>query len=250
MTLSNITIGIENLTDQSIRQLKIDMDNYKLIETDTKEFLIHFFRKDIQRSLFINQIANYSNKAVVDFQEHIFYYVTTYLKTLLNIEGLTFSYNRDTFPIIISISLSDLVLCNIDIFNKRIEILEEFYYKDIHDTINTLNDKKLKLEKKYEKYNLYSINSMELLKDKKNLTMIKSIDIVLSSKIKKKNKYKIEYNNKCIDILTEISNINLELNECYMIEETLRKNMLSIKYYQDRISDRICRTLYYSTIKN
>lgn len=250
MNFSNVTIGLENLTNKSIRDLHGDMENYKLLETDTKEFLIHFFRKDIASSLFVNQILMFSTKAVYDFQEHTFNYVKDYLSSLINIEGLNFSYNPDIFPFVITVSLSEMVLCNIDIFNKNVEVLEEFYFKDIVDAVEKLNNEKIALEKEYEKFNRYSIDSMEMLKDNKDINMLQSIDIIVSSTRKKKNKYKAESQQQCIAILDKIAEINMELEEYYLIESTLRKNMLSINYYQNKIVDRISRNLRYTITKN
>lgn len=250
MNFSEITLGLENLTNTNIRQLHNDMENYKLIEIDTKEFLIQFFRKDIISSLFINQILLFSPKAVYDFQEHIFNHVKDYLSNLINIEGLSFSYDPNKFPLIITVSLSEMVLCYIDIFNKNIETLDKFYFKDIIEGVSKLNDEKLNLEKEYEKYNRYYLNPMELLKDNKDIDMLKSIDIMISSARKKKNKYKKESQQQCMLILEQISKINMELEEYYLIENTLRKNMISIYYYQNKITDRISRHLRYTVTKN
>lgn len=250
MNFSNTTMGLENLTNMNIRELQNDMENYKLLEIDTREFLIHFCRKDILSSLFINQILSFSPKAVLDFQEHTFKYVKDYLNNLINIEGISFSYAPDKFPLIITISLSEMILCNIDIFNKKIEILNEFYFKDLIDEVKKLNDEKIALEKEYEKFSRYSTDSMELLKDKKDLNMLQSMDIVISSTLIKKNKYKKESEQQCIYILDRISEINIELEEYYMIENTLRKNMTTINYYQNKIADRISSNLRYTIINN
>lgn len=250
MYFSDVTIGLENLTNKSVRELYNDMENYKLLEIDTKEFLIHFFRKDIISSLFINQIISFSPKAVCDFQEHTFNYVKDYLSNLINIEGLTFSYDPNIFPFIITVSLSEMVLCHIDIFNKNLEVLEDFYFKDIIDAVTELNNEKMALEKEYEKFSRYSLDSMELLKDNKDINMLQSIDIIISSTRKKNNKYKNESQQQCMLILDRISEINMELEEYYLIENTLRKNMLSINYYQNKIVDRISRNLRYTITKN
>lgn len=250
MNFSEIAIGLENLTNKSIRDLRSDMENYKLLETDTKEFLIHFFRKDIISSLFMNQILSFSTKAVYDFQEHTFKYVKEYFSNLINIEGLTFSYDPNVFPFIITVSLSEMILCNIDIFNKNIEVLEDYYFKDIIDAVTKLNDEKVALEKEYEKFNRYSIDSMKLLKDNKDMNMLQSIDVIVSSARKKRNKYKAESQQQCLLILDRISEINIELEDYYLIESTLRKNMLSINYYQNKIVDRISRNLRYTVTKN
>lgn len=250
MNFSEITLGLENLTNTNIKQLHYDMENYKLIEIDTKEFLIQFFRKDIMSSLFINQILLFSPKAVYDFQEHIFNHVKFYLNNLINIEGLSFSYDPNKFPLIITVSLSEMVLCHIDIFNKNIEVLDKFYFKDIIEGVSKLNDEKLNLEKEYEKYNRYYLNPMELLKDNKDTNILKSMDIMISSVRNKKNKYKKESQQQCILILEQISKINMELEEYYLIESTLRKNMMSIYYYQNKITDRMSRHLKYTVTKN
>lgn len=250
MNFSDITMGLENLTAKSIRELHNDMENYKLLEIDTKEFLINFFRKDITSSLFINQIITFSPKAVCDFQEHTFNYVKDYLSNLISIEGLTFSYNPNVFPLIITVSLSEMILCNIDIFNKKVEVLEDFYFKDIIDAVEKLNNEKIELEKEYEKFNRYSIDSMELLKDNKDMNMLQSMDVIISSARKKKNKYKAQSQQQCILILDKIAEINMELEEYYLIESTLRKNMLSVNYYQSKIADRLARNLGYTVIKN
>lgn len=250
MNFSNITIGLENLTNKSINELHNDMENYKLLETDTKKFLINFFRKDIISSLFINQIIQFSPKAVYDFQEHTFNYVKKYLDSLISIDGLVYSYNPNEFPFIITISLSEMVLCKINIFNKEVEVLYEFYFKDIKEIVSQLNNEKVALEKEYEKHNRYAINSMELLKDNQDMNILQSIDIIISSTKKNKNKYKNKHQQKCLLILDKIAKIKLELEDYSIIEATIRKNMISINYYQDKIVDRIVRNLNYRVIKN
>lgn len=249
MEFSNTMLGMEKLTYQSSYELSFDLENYRLLEINTKDFLIHFFRKDILNSLFIYQIEKFSVQAVYDFQEHIFQNVKEYLNTLLNIDGLAFSYTPQPLPFIINISISGMVLCNLDIFNKKIEILNEFYFKDIFDAVNRLNEEKLVLEKEYDKNNRYSINSMEILKDNQDLNMLKSLDIMMSS-VKKNNKYKNQSQQNCEEILNKIYKINMDLEEYLLIENTLRKNMLSINYYQNKISDRISRHLHYTIIYN
>lgn len=249
MKYSNILLGLEKLTSTSINEMHTDMYNFKLIETDTEEFLIQFCRKNIIDSLFIYQIVNYSEQAKNDFQEYIFHYVTEYLKLLINIDGLTFNYNQNEFPLIIQVLWSNLEICQIDIFNKKVEILEEIYFKEINDSIDSLNKKKIELEKEYEKFNKYSINPVEIIKDDNDLHLLQKTDIILA-KYRKKNKYKIKNYNKCVEILNQISEIDLEINEYLLMEESLRKNMLSITYNQNKISDRLSNHLKYKIIKN
>lgn len=247
MNFSNITLGLDALTQKSIRELQNDMENYKLLEIEPKEFLIYFCRPNILSSLFINQIIGLGPKAIYDFQENIFKYTKEYLKELINIEDATFSYNPEIFPLIISISVSDMVLCNIDIFNKKIEILENFYFKDILEAVQNLNDEKVLLEKEFDKFYNYAQNPY-LYKNKENSTL-KNMDIMLSS-LKKNNKYKAKYENECILIKEKIMQIDMELEEYFLIENTLRKNMIHVSYYQNRISERICKHLKYTIIKN
>ena len=162
MEFSNITNGLNALTEKSINELISDMNNYKLLEVDTKNFLIFFCRQNILSSLFIQQISTLGTKAIIDFQENTFNFVKVYLEQLIGIDNLTFSYNPDIYPLIISVSLSDMVLCNIDIFNKKIEILENFYFKDILECVQKLSDEKLELEK------LFKIEDLtDMVKEKK-----------------------------------------------------------------------------------
>lgn len=249
MQYSNITLGLCNLTEKSINELYNDLENYKLLETDTKLFLLNFFRKDILESLFIRQICTFSPKAIYDFQENIFINVRQYLNSMFNIEGLTFSYNKNEFPLKIEISLSEMLLCTLDIYNKRIEILEEYYFKDITNGLNKLELEKNNLLEEYSKYSRYASNNMELLKDSSDKSITKNLDIMLSS-MKKKNKYKAENLQKCLEIENRINEINLEMQEYYLIESVLRKNMMSINYYQNKISERISRNLHYEVVKN
>lgn len=250
MEHSDIILGLEVLTRKSIDELNRDMENYKLLETNIKDFLIHFFRKDIESSVFIRQIFMLSPKAVSDFQEHIFIHVREYFNELINIEGISFSYNPEVFPLIISISLSEMILCNIDIYGKKIEILEDYYFRDIITEINKLNNEKDELLKKYEQFNRYANNTMDLLKDNKDMNILQSIDVIISSSRKKKNKYKAENEAQCMIIESRIMEINKELEEYFLIESVLRKNMLSINYYQNKIADRLSKNLLYKVVKN
>lgn len=249
MEFSSVVLGLETLTSKNIQEMHNDMNNYKTLEIDTKEFLIHFFRKDILESLFIKQILIFGPKAVNDFQEHTFKYVREYMSSLINIDGLTFSFNPNEFPSKISIYLSEMILCNVDIYNKKVEVLDEYYFEDIIKEKQRLYNERNNLLKEYEKFNRYSINSMELLKDNKDISMLQSIDIMISSGKKKNNKYKNESKHQCMLIESKIHEIDLELEEYIMIENTLRKNMLSINYYQNRIADRLSRNLKYTIIK-
>ena len=248
METSNIMIGLNALTEKSIKDLNYDMDNYKLLETDTKSFLIYFCRPNILSSLFIQQISNLGVKAIMDFQENTFNFVKIYLEQLIGIDNLSFSYNPNVYPLIISVSLSDMILCNIDIFNKTIEVLEDFYFKDIFSCVQKLNDEKIELEKQFNKYNEYTIDSMNILKENE-MSFFKSLDVMTSS-LKKNNKYKAKYEQECNSILDKIYQIDTELEEYYVIEANLRKNMLHLNYYQNRIADRISRHLNYKITKN
>lgn len=249
MEYSNITLGLNALTEKNINEIKYDMENYKLLETDTKNFLIHFCRKNILSSLFINQIINLGPKAIMDFQENTFIFVKDYFNQLIAIDNMSFSYNPDVYPLIISIYVSDMILCNIDIFNKNVEILENFYFKDIVEAVQKLNDEKVELETQFQKYSEYANDSMSLLKDDTNASFLKNLDIMTSS-VRKKNKYKIEYEQKCFDIINRINEINADLEEYFIIEQSLRKNMIHFSYYQNRIADRLSRHLKYTITKN
>lgn len=248
MEFSNITIGLNALTEKNINELRYDMDNYKLLETDTKNFLIYFCRNNILSSLFMQQISNLGMKAVMDFQENTFNFVKIYFEQLIGIDDLNITYNPDVYPLIMSISISDMVLCNIDIFNKTVEILEDFYFKDILSCVQKLNDEKLELEKQFNKYSEYAIDSMSILKEN-DMSFLKNLDIMASS-LKKNNKYKVKYEQECNDIANRIYQIDNELEEYYLIESNLRKNMMHLNYYQTRIADRISRHLNYKVIKN
>lgn len=248
MEFSNVTIGLNALTEKNINELRYDMDNYKLLETDTKNFLIYFCRNNILSSLFMQQISNLSMKAIMDFQENTFNFVKIYFEQLIGIDDLNITYNPDVYPLIMSISISDMVLCNIDIFNKTVEILEDFYFKDILSCVQKLNDEKLELEKQFNKYSEYAIDSMSILKEN-DMSFLKNLDIMASS-LKKNNKYKVKYEQECNDISNRIYQIDNELEEYYLIESNLRKNMMHLNYYQTRIADRISRHLKYKVIKN
>ena len=248
MEFSNVTIGLNALTEKNINELRYDMDNYKLLETDTKNFLIYFCRNNILSSLFMQQISNLSMKAIMDFQENTFNFVKIYFEQLIGIDDLNITYNPDVYPLIMSISISDMVLCNIDIFNKTVEILEDFYFKDISSCVQKLNDEKLELEKQFNKYSEYAIDSMSILKEN-DMSFLKNLDIMASS-LKKNNKYKVKYEQECNDISNRIYQIDNELEEYYLIESNLRKNMMHLNYYQTRIADRISRHLKYKVIKN
>lgn len=248
MEFSNVTIGLNALTEKNINELRYDMDNYKLLETDTKNFLIYFCRNNILSSLFMQQISNLSMKAIMDFQENTFNFVKIYFEQLIGIDDLNITYNPDVYPLIMSISISDMVLCNIDIFNKTVEILEDFYFKDILSCVQKLNDEKLELEKQFNKYSEYAIDSMSILKEN-DMSFLKNLDIMASS-LKKNNKYKVKYEQECNDISNRIYQIDNELEEYYLIESNLRKNMMHLNYYQARIADRISRHLKYKVIKN
>ena len=248
MEFSNITIGLNALTEKNINELRYDMDNYKLLETDTKNFLIYFCRNNILSSLFMQQISNLGMKAIMDFQENTFNFVKIYFEQLIGIDDLNITYNPDVYPLIMSISISDMVLCNIDIFNKTVEILEDFYFKDILSCVQKLNDEKLELEKQFNKYSEYAIDSMSILKEN-DMSFLKNLDIMASS-LKKNNKYKVKYEQECNDISNRIYQIDNELEEYYLIESNLRKNMMHLNYYQTRIADRISRHLNYKVIKN
>ena len=248
MEFSNVTIGLNALTEKNINELRYDMDNYKLLETDTKNFLIYFCRNNILSSLFMQQISNLSMKAIMDFQDNTFNFVKIYFEQLIGIDDLNITYNPDVYPLIMSISISDMVLCNIDIFNKTVEILEDFYFKDILSCVQKLNDEKLELEKQFNKYSEYAIDSMSILKEN-DMSFLKNLDIMASS-LKKNNKYKVKYEQECNDISNRIYQIDNELEEYYLIESNLRKNMMHLNYYQTRIADRISRHLKYKVIKN
>lgn len=248
MEFSNITIGLNALTEKNINELRYDMDNYKLLETDTKNFLIYFCRNNILSSLFMQQISNLGMKAIMDFQENTFNFVKIYFEQLIGIDDLNITYNPDVYPLIMSISISDMILCNIDIFNKTVEILEDFYFKDILSCVQKLNDEKLELEKQFNKYSEYAIDSMSILKEN-DMSFLKNLDIMASS-LKKNNKYKVKYEQECNDISNRIYQIDNELEEYYLIESNLRKNMMHLNYYQTRIADRISRHLNYKVIKN
>lgn len=248
MEFSNVTIGLNALTEKNINELRYDMDNYKLLETDTKNFLIYFCRNNILSSLFMQQISNLGMKAIMDFQENTFNFVKIYFEQLIGIDDLNITYNPDVYPLIMSISISDMVLCNIDIFNKTVEILEDFYFKDILSCVQKLNDEKLELEKQFNKYSEYAIDSMSILKEN-DMSFLKNLDIMASS-LKKNNKYKVKYEQECNDISNRIYQIDNELEEYYLIESNLRKNMMHLNYYQTRIADRISRHLKYKVIKN
>ena len=248
MEFSNITIGLNALTEKNINELRYDMDNYKLLETDTKNFLIYFCRNNILSSLFMQQISNLGIKAIMDFQENTFNFVKIYFEQLIGIDDLNITYNPDVYPLIMSISISDMILCNIDIFNKTVEILEDFYFKDILSCVQKLNDEKLELEKQFNKYSEYAIDSMSILKEN-DMSFLKNLDIMASS-LKKNNKYKVKYEQECNDISNRIYQIDNELEEYYLIESNLRKNMMHLNYYQTRIADRISRHLNYKVIKN
>ena len=248
MEFSNITIGLNALTEKNINELRYDMDNYKLLETDTKNFLIYFCRNNILSSLFMQQISNLGMKAIMDFQENTFNFVKIYFEQLIGIDDLNITYNPDVYPLIMSISISDMILCNIDMFNKTVEILEDFYFKDILSCVQKLNDEKLELEKQFNKYSEYAIDSMSILKEN-DMSFLKNLDIMASS-LKKNNKYKVKYEQECNDISNRIYQIDNELEEYYLIESNLRKNMMHLNYYQTRIADRISRHLNYKVIKN
>lgn len=250
MNFSPIILGLENITEKNIRQLNFDLENYKLSEIEAKEFLIRFFRKDIEKSLFVSQIFELGEKAVFDFQEHIFNYTINYFKELINIDGISFSYDKNIFPLTIDISLAEMILCKIHIFSKQIEILENYYFKDVHETISNLNKEKEILLDEYSKLQKYESNTMELLKDDSNLNALKSLDIIVSSMRKNKNKYKAEIQQQCFLIETRVAQIDLEVEECLLIESSIKKSMLSINYYQNKISDRLSRNLKYTIYKN
>lgn len=250
MDYSNITIGLENLTNKSIKELSTDMYNYKLLEVDSGEFLKLFFRDGIENSLFIRQIYMFSPKAVQDFQENIFLNIKEYFNSLIGIEGLNFNCDVSSFPLVIDVSKSEITLCKIDIFNKKVEVLEEYYFKDVREELSRLNKELELLLEEYARFDRYSVNSMEILKDNKELGMLQSIDIMVSSARKKKNKYKMDSLNQCAIIEQRVAEINLEIEDCLLIESTIKKNMLSISYYQNKIVDRLSRNLKYSVIKN
>lgn len=249
MEYSSITLGLNALTEKNINEMKYDMDNYKLLETDTKNFLIYFCRKNILSSLFVTQIVNLGPKAVMDFQENTFIFVKDFLNELIAIDNMKFSYNPDVYPLIISVYVSDMILCNIDIFNKNIEVLDNFYFKDIIEAVQKLNDEKIELENQFAKYSEYANNSMSLLKEDSNASFLKNLDIMTSS-VRKKNKYKVEYEQKCFEIIERINEINVDLEEYFIIEQNLRKNMIHFSYYQNRIIDRLSRHLKYTVTKN
>lgn len=250
MNFSNTVAGISKLTDSSIRQLNSDLENYMLSETNTKEFLIYFFRNNIENSLFVKQILNFGEKALLDFQEHIFIQSTSYFKELVNIDGLSFSYDKNIFPLVIDVSISKIILCKIYVFEKKIEVLENFYFKDIRENIEKLRIEKEKLLDEYMKLQKYENNTLDLIKDDTNSTMLKSVDILVASMRKNKNKYKIELQNRCVDIEIRVHNIDLEIEEYLLIEASIKKSMLSIGFYQNKICDRIVRNLNYTTYKN
>ena len=128
----------------------------------------------------MQQISNLSMKAIMDFQENTFNFVKIYFEQLIGIDDLNITYNPDVYPLIMSISISDMVLCNIDIFNKTVEILEDFYFKDILSCVQKLNDEKLELEKQFNKYSEYAIDSMSILKEN-DMSFLKNLDIMASS---------------------------------------------------------------------
>lgn len=250
MSYSNITMGLENLTFKNIVELERDLEVYKMLETNPEVFLKMFFRPNIESSLFITQIKKFSEKAMWDFQENILIHTEEYFKKIIGIDGIEIKGDIKKFPLVLSVYKLDIELVKIYIYDKKVVILENCFFEDIYKDIETLEKRKALLLEEYNKYYRYSVNSMEMLKDDTDMKFIKTVDIAISSLRKNKNKYKMESNQKCLELEEEINSVDIDIEDLLSIEQDIRKNLLSISYYQSKISDRLNKYLNYNIYKD
>lgn len=249
MKYSEITNSLENLTLESHYILNQDLENFKLLETDTYEFIRNFFRPNILNSYFIFQVYNLGQEAVYDFQTHMHSYLEQYIKKITGISDINYNYNTYEINSVIELSLGDLPLCYIDLYNKQILKLDKYYYAEIDSEIELLLKEKEIVEQKYEKANKYSNNPLLLLKED-NSGLEKLNVLVSSASPIKKNKYKKQFNNESQELLEALISINDSIDSCLLSKSILEKQIINSRYIQSRIIDRITSKLKFTIIEN
>ena len=204
---------------------------FEFIDTDFRLFLETFFEEDATENSFLLRIFSESDEKLRYFQDFILERTCKYLKSIINVNGLTYSYNSSkTFPDI-EIKTGDILLVSINVFYKEVTVYENNYLKDIVKNIEKKEKKKQKLEAKYENlFNKYG-----------NQSLVQSVVAIGTGK-SKKIKTKVE------EITYAILELEEEISYLKAQKIQLEKEFQDIQYIQDRIKSRILSKLNYDTI--
>lgn len=214
-----------------------------LIDEDFQTFLLEFFREDANKNLFLTQIFYNGNEYIVKFQDYLFNKACAYFTNLIKIDGLKF-YFDSTIPLSnIDFIISDSKIASVNIFYKYIIIYEKAFFKTIDEGIENKHKKIDSMNKAYNKETKKINNSSFLNFEKENNIGTNIINsTIFKNKIRKEKLSKLE------EISYEILNLENELSELLVVRNMLEKNLVNIKYFQEKITTRIINKLHYKII--
>lgn len=215
----------------------------ELIDEDFQTFLLEFFREDTNKNLFLTQIFYSGDEYIIKFQDYLFNKACAYFENLVKIDGLKFYFDA-TIPLSnIDLIISDSKIASVNIFYKYIIVYEKAFFKTIDEGIENKQREIDEMNKIYNKETKKMNNSSFLNFEKENNVGTNIINSTIF-----KNKTRKEKLNKLEELSYEILNLENELSELLIVRNMLAKNLVNIKYFQEKITTRIINKLHYKII--
>lgn len=226
--MNSFSKDMNKLYLDSKKELDLSYDAINLVDIDFKRFLLDFFYNDTNKNLFLTRIFYEGESSIKSFQEYIFKKCTVYFYNLFNIDDLSFRYDSSIPLSNIDIVLSDSIIASINIYYKSVILHESSFFEVIDEGILEKEKKIKELNKKYN-HNLKNINDSKFNKfinKSKNKEIINNIEMISN----------------------ELLYAEDELSELLITRNIIERNMVNIKYFQDKISNRITRDLKYNVM--
>ena len=220
-------------------------DALSYIDSDFKYFLNNFFKDDINKNLLLTQIFYEDNDGAFRFQSVLFEKAALFFKKMFSIDGLSFYYDARLPLSSMDLILSDTKIASINIFYKQLVLYEGVFFENIDKGIE---DKSKERDALVDKYNakVMQLNNFSVLSKEQSDGFAKSVvkNTVFKKQTKKERLTDLESLN------FEIISLEDEISELIITKQMLIKNLSNIKYFQEKIENRINSNLDYRVIIN
>lgn len=238
--MSNFLMEMKKAAIEANSSIENSFHALSFMETDFKYFLLNFFKDNVNQNLFLTHIFYRNNDGMNNFQSIVFEKSCSYFSKLINIDDLSFYYDS-TIPLSsIDLILSDTKIASINIFHRELVLYEGVFFEEIDRGIDRKTIERDKLVDSYNK-KVQSLNDFSIFSSNNEYGLAKSAinNIILKNKTKKERLTDLEFLN------LEILEVENEISELMITRNMLIRNLSNIKYFQEKIQNRICLNLKY-----
>lgn len=241
--MNNFLMEMQKASTKAKSSIDNSFEALSFIDTDFKQFLIDFFKEDINKNLLLTQIFYDSPSSIIQFQSTIFEKSCNFFSKLINIEGLCFHYDVNIPLSAIDFILSDTKVASVNIFYKQLILYEEVFFEQINKGLeDKISEKDILLKRYHQDINNLNNYSIFYKEYETGLTQHILNNTVLKKKAKREKLNNLEL------LRLEILNLEESINELEITKQILLKNLNNIKYFQEKIQSRISLNLKYKII--